>query len=221
MGNFDSYLTQGRSEYFQTENYENESYLMASNMTQALNMYGICFRFYIRTYDTKYDRVFGEDNNSHYIRYFDFMGVYELPSENKFFAQFGITHEEDVSIYATKLHFRTVSQDPSTKIEYVPKVGDLVESIYNKMIYEITSIPKITDFTYFKSANLIWEFTVKPFKEQKITADSDIDGTTLAQYADSNSDLFDVRNIVDSKKEDVLYKPKDGEQSIKNPFCSW
>lgn len=221
MSFLDEYLTQGRSEYFRTETYENEQFLMSSLMTQAFNMYGICMRYYIRTYDTTYDKIWAEDNNSRYVRYFDFMGMFELPSENKFFAMFGISQEEDVSIYATKLQFRTVSQDPETKLEYAPKVGDLIEVVYDKQIFEITSIPKITDFTYFKSANQIWEFTVKPFKEQKITAEDSIDGTTLAQYAKSNSDLFDIRNIVDSKKEDVVYKPKTGEESQKNPYATW
>ena len=221
MGNFDSYLTQGRSDFFHMEDYQNENYLMATNMTQALNMFGICFRYYVRTYDTSYDRVWAEDNNSHYTRYFDFMGIFELPTENKFFAQFGIKHDEDVSLYSTKLHMRVAAQDPVTKIEYIPKIGDLIEHKSDKFIYEITSIPKITDFTYFKSANLMWEFTLKPFKEQHITADDSIDGTTLAQYANSDSDLFDIRNIVDSKKEDVLYTPKAGEESIKNPYATW
>ena len=225
MGNFDRYLNTGRSEQFRLESsdYKAENFLVSSNIAQAFNMYGICFTFYIRTYDVTYDPIFGEDNNSRYVRSFPFMGMYQEPEENKFFSQFGMEQTDEVSIFVSKLHFRAASNDPTTKQEYIPRLGDLVEANGTKFLYEIVSIPKVTDFSYYQSLNIVWEFCVRPYKNEHLDIDGSIQGTTLNQDTDKESpaDIFDIRNIIDSKKESILYKPKPNESSQKNPFANW
>jgi hypothetical protein len=225
MGNFDSFLNNGRSEFFRFsgDDYKDENFLISSNIAQAFNNLGICFRYYIRTYDTKYDVIFGEDNNSRYERYFDFMGMYVAPEENKFFSQFGIEHNDDVSVFVSKLHFRAASNNPTTKQEYIPMLGDLIEAKGSKFLYEIVSIPKVTDFSYYQSLNIVWEFSVKPYKNEHIDISDDIKNTTLNTFTDKDghADIFDIRNIIDSKKEEILYTPKPLEGAQKNPFGNW
>ena len=225
MGNFDSFLNSGRSDFFHFsgDDYKGENFLISSNIAQAFNNLGMCFRFYVRTYDVDYDRIFGEDNNSRYVRYFDFMGMYQAPEENKFFTQFGIEQTDEVTIYVSKLHFRSASNDPKTKQEYIPKLGDLVEAKGTKFLYEIVSIPKVTDYSYYQSLNIVWEFCLRPYKNEHLDVDESIKNTTLNMMTDKDgtADIFDIRNIIDSKKEEILYKPKPTEENVKNPYASW
>jgi len=221
MGNFDNFLNAGRSEYFQYEkNYENENFIMSSNMMEAINNYGFCFKFYRRTYDTSYDRIWGEQTNSRYDRVFDFMGMYTAPPENKLFTKFGIELTDEVTVYASKLHFRSMSIDVDHREETIPKTGDIVEA-FNNCLYEITSIPKVTDFSYFRSSNLIWEFVMKPYSDELYKAEAEINGTTLQRMTQIETDLFDIAGVVEQKKEKVIYIPKPSDGVVQNPFSNW
>lgn len=221
MGNFDKYLNVGRSDHFQFEkNYENENFIMSSTMTEAINHYGFCFKYYRKTYDISYDRIWGEQTNSRYDRVFEFMGMYTAPPENKMFTKFGIELTDEVTVYATKLHFRSASIDVTHREECIPKTGDIIEA-FNSCLYEITSIPKVTDFSYFRSSNLIWEFVMKPYSDELYEADVEINGTTLQRMTQIETDLFDIAGVVEQKKEKVIYAPKAGEAPQKSPFQNW
>lgn len=227
MGILSKFLDSERSPYFQFENnYSSENFIKGSQITEAINNYGLCFRYYVRTYDLTYDRIFGEDNNSRYVRYFDFMAINEMPSENKFFSKFGMEQTDEISVFCTKMHFQVASNDPTTKQEYVPKLGDIIELRFTQFLYEIVSLPKVTDYTYFQSTNVIWEFVVRPYKNEHIEVDptSDIKNTTINKNTDGGTidpDIFDIRNIIDTKKEEILYNPKQTEHATLNPYANW
>jgi len=220
---FGEELRRGRSEYFKFESdeYKPANYVMASNAALAINSLGLCMTYYIRTYDPKYDPIWGEDNNSRFIRKFETMARLHTPDENKFFSKFGIEQNDDITLFISKLHFREASQDPITREEYIPKLADIIEVNFSKMLYEITSIPKITDFTYFQSPSMFWEVVVRPYKDEKITVDDGIIDTSLSMTSNLDFDIFQVNNTVEVKKEDVVFVPTKTEQSKQIPYESW
>lgn len=201
---------------FETSEYNDASEAMSINMVQAINTYGMCFRYYVRTYDTKYDTIWGEDNNSRYERMFDFIGMYSSPTENVFFSKFGIEQSDDVKINVSKKHFEVASNN------YSPKTGDVIERLSDHVLFEVLSVPAVNDYTYFQRPKFIWEIVVKTFKDEAIQPTIGIAGSTLdVQTHKANSDIFDIRNIIDTKKDEVLYQPKDGEKPIQNPYANW
>ena len=207
-----------RSDYFrfETPEYNDASDVLSINMAQAINTYGLCFRYYVRTYDTKYDMIWGEDNNSRYVRTFDFMGMYSSPDENVFFTKFGIDQNDDIKIHVVKRHFEAVSN------QYPPKTGDVIERLSDNVLFEVLSVPPVNDFTYFQRPKHIWEIIIKTYKDESIIANPVLSATTLAtQTHQADSDIFDVRNIIDTKKDEVLYQPKPGEKPQQNPYANW
>ena len=79
---FDDFTHLPSSQFFNhfNNNYNNESMLYELLMTEAFNLHGVKMNYYVTSYDTKYDKLFGEDNNRRFIRRFEFMGNLVLPA---------------------------------------------------------------------------------------------------------------------------------------------
>ena len=189
-------------------------------VTEAYNKHGICMEYYIATYDKRYDRIWGEDNDRRFERYFDTMVYFQLPREEKMWTKFGIEGSDNFSMWVSKRHFRAASNNPLTKQEYIPKMGDVIRSKYNNYFYEIVEIKEDTGL-WLQSKQHMWEFVVRVFKDEHISLTSETSASAISAYTDKDSDVFDIRNVIDVEKEDVVYKPKSGEQSSNDPFGNW
>jgi len=163
--NFDNFSRVNNTEYFNHRNpiYDNERKLYDLIVTEAYNLHGISMTYFVVSYNTQYDKIFGEDNDRRVERKFDFQ-IYmeELPTETKSFSALGINTTDVVKGFVSIRHFEvasTFSVDgpyddtgisgiyPSVK----PKAGDIVRLSLNELedvkretrLYE--EIPNVDD----------------------------------------------------------------------------
>jgi len=206
--------------------YNNERRLFDKVISESIKQHGVCLDYYVTSHDVSYDKVWGEDNNRRMIRKFQFNGFYTLPIEEKVWGKFGITGMDTFSMFVSKLHFEGVSKynfDRTVRQyeSYVPMVGDLIRADYNKYIYEITEVKEETSM-FLLSKQHVWEFVVKPFKDEKISIDvGDVTMEEIRPYTDKDSDIFDVTDKIDEKKTDVLYIPKPTEKPSGDVLGGW
>jgi hypothetical protein len=221
MGNFDDF-SKDQNPYFDVSSpaYDNDKNLMAVMVNEVFNKFGVCMEYYITTYDTNYDRVWGEDNNRFYIRNFEFMGKYELPREDKIWSKFGIEGSDEVTIWISKRHFTAASIDPNNGISYVrPQIGDIIKADFSNYFYEITEVAEDTG-QYFQSNQFIWELSVRTMKDENISTSPELSASDIASVTNLN-DIFNIDNSVDVEKEPILYKPQKGEKPKEDPFGNW
>jgi hypothetical protein len=194
--------------------YNQERRLFSNILTEAYNMRGITLDYYITSYDTSYDSIFGEDNNRRFIRTFKFRGFYTLPKEEKLWSKFGIEGLDQFSIYVSKLHFRDNSQN------YIPRIGDILIANYNKYIYEIVDV-KEESAQYLLSKQHSWEFIVKQFKDERVQTTAATSGTYIQDYTNKSNDIFDIKVPVETKNEEIKYVPRRIEKPSNDPFNGW
>jgi len=221
MGNFDDF-SKDQNPYFDVSSpaYNNDKSLMAVMVNEVFNKFGVCMEYYITTYDTNYDRVWGEDNNRFYIRNFEFMCKYELPREDKIWSKFGIEGSDEVTIWISKRHFTTASIDPNNGVSYVrPQIGDIIKADFSNYFYEITEVAEDTG-QYFQSNQFIWELSVRAMKDENISTSQELSASDISKVTNLN-DLFNIDNDVDIEKESVIYIPEKGEKPKDDPFGNW
>jgi len=200
--------------------YDNDKNLMAITINEAFNKYGVCMEYYITTYDTNYDRIWGEDNNRFYIRSFEFMGKYELPREDKIWTKFGIEGTDEVTLWVSKRHFQAASIDPKDGVSYVrPQIGDIIKADFSNYFYEITEVAEDTGL-YLQSNQFIWTLTVRTMKDEYISTSPELSASDIASVTNLN-DIFNIDNTIDVEKEPILYKPEKGEKPKNDPFANW
>ena len=208
--------------------YNNERELFDLFLTEAYNKHGVCMSYYITTYDANYERIFGEDNDRRFVRKFEFMSYFTLPREERLWSKFGIEGMDQFSMYASKRHFRTASTYDYTKTSagiytpYIPKIGDIIMSDYAQYVYEIAEVKEEIGM-YLLSKQHVWEFIVRPFRDEHIAVPADISATMpeMNRMTNKPQDIYDVRGQVNTRKVPVKYNPKPGELPNQNPFGNW
>lgn len=221
MANFDSF-PQGRNPYFDFRNpaYDREKNLFSLWATEAINKYGVCMEFYQTTYDTKYDPIWGEDNNRRFVKKFDVMVYYQLPREEKMWTKFGIENMDTFSMWVSKRHFDAASNSPGGGAKVIPKMGDIIMAKYNDYVYEITEIAEEVSM-FLQSKEHIFEFIVKPFKDEGIALANDLSASSLSAFTNKDEDIFDIANDIDVAKEDIIYDPPPEEKPSDDPWGNW
>ena len=221
MGNFDNFSrTQNQYFNFNSEAYNNDKSLIAVMINEVYNKYGVCMEYYITTYDTNYDRIFGEDNNRRYMRNFKFNGYFNTPKEDKMWSKFGIEGTDEVIIWVSKRHFEVASVDSVSGISYMrPQIGDVLKSEYNTYFYEIVEVAEDSG-QYLQSNQYIWELTVRPMKDEFIDIADGCKNSDIVNVTNIN-DIFNIDNNIDVEKENVVYKPIRGEKPKNDPFANW
>jgi len=209
------------------QDYNNEKFLFDSVITEAYNKHGVCMTYYVTTYNTDYDKIFGEDRNRRFTRKFSIMSFFNLPREEKLWTKFGIQGMDNFSMFVSKLHFKEASRyNPSQTYtgysSYIPKQGDVIASEYNKYIYEIVEVKEEIGM-YLLSKQHVWELIVKPFKDELIALDPSTSATMtyIKDYTNKETDVFDVKDDVNDKKSDIIYDPKPSECEPDDPFGGW
>jgi len=207
-------------------NYNNERELFDVLVTEAYNKHGVCMDYYVTSYDKSYDKIWGEDNNRRYERRFQIMAFFNLPREEKLWSKFGIEGMDSFSIYVSKRHFWESSQyndiqtNPKAFAPYIPKAGDYIFAKYNKYCYEIVEV-KDEIMMNLLSKQHVWEFLVKPFKDEKIATTSITSAAPIADFTNKKTDKFDIKQTIDDKKTSVNYQPKPNECESRDPWANW
>lgn len=221
MGIYDDF-SKDQNPYFDVSSpsYNNDKNLIAVVVNEAINKYGVCMEYYVTTYDTSYDKIWGEDNNRHYIRKFEFMSKYELPKEDKIWTKFGIENSDQITLWVSKRHFQAASIDPITRISYNrPQIGDIIKANFSNYFYEITEVAEDTGM-YFQSNQYIWELTVRTMKNENISTTPTLSASDI--YTSTNlDDIFGIDNEIDVEKESIIYKQQKGEKPKDDPFGVW
>jgi len=171
MGNFDDFDRE-KNEYFQFQSsaYDNERQLYDSMLAECYNIHGVEMVYYILTFDTSYNKIWGEDNDRRYERCFAFMSLLELPKEDNNTTPFGLEPFDLVQVNVSKKHFENASlRDSNGYLQpqlsaYKPKVGDIIKSVYANYYYEIVDLTH--EDTMFLQHKHSWTFLVKPYKNE-------------------------------------------------------
>lgn len=194
--------------------YDNDRDLAAVLNMEKWNMYGVKVIFYKTTYDVTRDKVFGEDMDRHITDEWNLMSYFQLPKENKIWSKFGIEGVNDFSIFLSKLHFKINADD------YIPRIGDLILTPYNNVLYEIAEVKEESQM-FMLSKQYVWELIVKRAKiENELSVSPSLSASPISKFY-KVEDIMDIRDDVDVEKEDVIYDPRPGEKPNDDPFGNW
>jgi hypothetical protein len=197
-----------------TSAYDNDRELAAYTLMEKWNMYGVKLTYFQVTYNTNYDRIWGEDGDRHIIKSWDVMSYFELPKENKIWSKFGIEGVNDFSVFMSKMHFKYKTDN------YIPLIGDIILSQYNDMYYEITEVKEQAPL-FMLSQQYAWELIVRKMKiEQDVSVAPSLSASPITSIF-KVSDIFNIDNNIDVEKEPILYKQEKGEKPQQNPFGVW
>lgn len=214
------------------QDYDNERELYRDLTTEAYNRFGVCLTYYIVSYDPKYDKIWGEDNNRRFIRKFELMGFYPLQTEEKMWTKFAIQGIDEFSIFISKDHFRVACTYGDRRVVgnigkntypiYVPKEGDVVQSMYNKYLYEITNVKEEALMIHLNK-RYVWELVVRPYMDEHLSLDPTTSASmgTVSAFVNTTPDIFNIANEVQSAADINSYKPKSCERPPKDPFGGW
>jgi hypothetical protein len=214
------------------QDYNNERELYRDLVTEAYNRFGVCMTFYVLSYDTQYDKIYGEDNDRRFVRKFDIMAFYPLQTEEKLWTKFAVAGVDEFSLFVSKDHFREASTygdakapgniGPNTYPVYIPKNGDVVQSQYNGYLYEIANVKEEAMMIHLNK-RYVWEFVVRPFMDEHLSLDPVTSAamSEVAKFINVKPDIFDVHNEAISAAAAVAYTPKSCERPPRDPFGGW
>lgn len=215
-----------------SQDYSNERQLYRLMLTEAYNQHGVCLEYFIVSYDTQYDRIWGEDNDRRFIRRFDMMAYYPLNTEEKLWTKFAIEGIDNFSMFVSKDHFREactygdtrVAGDigPNTYSKYVPKTGDVLRSKYNDYLYEIITVKEESMMLHLDK-HYVWELIVRPFKDQfiKLDATTSASMNNVSAFTNQDTDLYNISADIFSAVSAVEYDPKSCERNPRDPYAGW
>ena len=195
--------------------YQPERELFADLQMEKYNKFGINTTYYRLEYDLVNGKPLCEDDNGIIVNHWDNVMVdYKTMRESKMWQLPGIEYAESFEMNLSKKHFDSMSGG------IIPQTGDIIHVHYTNMLYEILDKNE-EKASLFLSKMYNWEFTVKPLSKKRMYsfADSQI-GTHLYDVV-KKRDVLDVAGVVETKVQNVQYKPKNTENSIKNPFAGY
>lgn len=216
-------------------------------LAEGYNNFGVPMVYYVVSYDTTQDEIFGEDNVRNAERKFSVMAYYELPREEELWTKFGIEGIDNFHMYLSKKSFEAesttalvtsgayslafssafdrvgVDNDNGTLVydtypSYIPKVGDIIKAEYNDYYYEIVDVGEESEM--FLQSKHSWDFIVRPYKDEHVTVSGTLSGDDLSNFT-SQDDMLEINDVVDTKKDGVLYEPPGTEEDPNDPFGTW
>ena len=209
------------------DQYFSERRLFDLWITEAYNKHGVSMIYYPVSFDTNYDKLYGEDLDRKVIRKFDLMVFYTLPRVEKLWSKFGIEGMDNFSMFCGKKHFQIASQYEYTQTSaaysaYVPKIGDIIRAKYNNYYYEIIDI-KEESGQYLQSPQHLWEFLVKPYRDTRLglsaTTSGSMSGTgDIGTIVNRTPDIFDIKTDIAQKVSAIDYTPEPCESPDVNQF---
>ncbi len=214
-------------QFFQEEriDYNREKTLFSLLATEAINLKGVPMIYYVNSFNTSRDRLFGEDNRRNIVRNFNIKAYYELPNEENIWSGFhGIEGIDNFSIQISMRHFDIASQynTEGTRLihpTYRPKQGDYLKAMYNDYFYEIVSVKQQKG--QFHKTQHLWDLTVRPMRDESLNVSASIAEDDDIRNFNAVNDIFDISATIDIEKEPLLYDPPSSEQSPDPLFGSW
>ena len=215
MSMLPSYMTQKCSSL-----YNGERELLQVINQEAITKFGIPIEYYYLGYDEDrrdVDYIFGEHEDRSVLDVWDdIMFWYKLQRENRIWTKFGIDANDSFSILVPKAHFMHVTGG------YFPQAGDVFIEKSTGRIFEILEREEGEPMaTYYQSRQYNWELKVTLYTREEFLGFNDkTKNTALAKHMKAK-DNFNIKDVVDVKKVNAVYKPKAGEEPQKNTFATW
>jgi hypothetical protein len=104
---------------------------------------------------------------------------------------------------------------------YVPKTGDILQSKFNKYLYELVTVKEESMMIHL-SKRYVWEFIIKPYIDEHHTFD-DAAGTSLDNikpFVDA-TDILKVNAEAQVAAANVDYVPRSCEYPPRDPNSGW
>ena len=206
--------------------YDSDKELYRNLLAEGLNIYGTPMTYYVVTFDTSYDLLFGEDNNRRIARKFPIMARFDLPKEVDAYAKFGLENLDNFEMFVSKKHFSTASKyntdgtslyPPETATSATsayssvrPKFGDIIKGDYNDIYYEVVDVGEEEEM--FLQTKHSWRFLVRIFRDDKLSlsATTSANMTEISAVSDID-DIFEVNDYLTSASESIIYTCASGE----------
>jgi len=214
--NSDSALPSGYFNYTQSA-YDNESELYEILITDMYNQNNLSADYYESTFDTSYDKLFGEDGDRYFKQKFTIILHGELPKEEQLWSRFGIEGIDNFQMFCTKRHFSAASL-ADTGDTVIPKVGDVIYTSYNNRIYEIRDVGQEEEMLHQRKHT--WVFTLSPFTDTNISLSADTSATMgdISAFTNQDIDDFDISEFIDNELSAFDY---DDSSETESPDSIW
>ena len=210
--------------------YNADKDLYKNLQAEAFNIYGTPMVYYVVSYDTSYDRLFGEDNDRRIARKFPIHAVFDLPKEEDAFEKFGLENLDNFEMHVNKKHFEYASKyntsgvalyPPETATSAIsaygsvsPKVGDMMKADYSDVFYEIVSVHQEEEM--FLQDKHSFKFQVRVFRDDTLNLSATTSAAMTEISAVSNiDDILEINDYITSAKDDILYTCASGEATDK------
>lgn len=221
-----SYMPNDFFQFHQNKRYDADRNLYSDLLAEGFNMYGTPMMYYVVTYDTDYDVLFGEDNNKRIYRKFPVKAMYELPLEEDMYQQFGLEGLDNFEIHISKKHFIQASQYDTSGVAlypkqfnqgktsaydvYVPQEGDILRAEYNNTYYEVMYVHD--EEQQFLQGKHAWKLRVRVFRDEHLSFTSATSGAMTDISAVSNiDDTTEINDYITSAFDDIKYTSGIGE----------
>jgi hypothetical protein len=222
------YIHKGQSKY------NTDRTLLDMLNSEFVNQQGMVGEYYVTTYDTEHDNLYGEDNDRKYVRVFDFMFFTEEMFEPDFSNNmWGIWADNTNQIDVAKVGFLEASKFGSGNTEedkleegytrrddlifneYQPHIGDYIRVKNVNLYYEINNVKN--RYTSLQGTSF-WQLTLLPMKDNQDTSVSDENGmeNELQNIATNSTkeedhDLFNMNNYPKEEGQEANVSNKDDE----------
>lgn len=199
--------------------YDRERELIKVTQMEAYNMWGAPVYFYKTSYDTNYNKIWGEDRDRYVIQYWpEVMAYFTFPREDKLWTKFGIEGMENLTLFVSKEHFEYKTSG------YIPRMGDLLQTEYNSNVYEIVEVKEESGM-YLLAKQYTWEIIVRPFKDEMLVLSGDTSASPLSAFSNlpSDLDIFDIKSNIDTEiqKGEIIYVPEPEEKPSNDPWGNY
>jgi len=219
-------------QFYENKRYDADRNLYKNMQAEAFNIYGCAMMYYIVTYDTSYDPLFGEDNNKRIYRRFPIKAVFDLPKEEDEFSKFGLENLDNIEMHVSKKHFEVMSKYDTSGVNIypvqfnegktnvydaiLPSVGDIIKSEYNNVYYEVLVLHKQEEM--FLQDNHSWKLTVRVFNDETLTLTPATSAAMTEISAVSNiEDILEVNDYITSADIPIQYTCATSEASSNQP----
>jgi len=234
-GIFDVVNVAWQSPYFQYKTnpcYANEKLLYSHLETEAFDNYGIKYMYYAMDFNEKRDRLFGEDMDRYCQRKFIVMAyIAQLPPLIPQFALLGIINPDIITIYITISHFNqasTLTYEDDSLIKpqrfppMVPRQGDYIKSVYNKVFYEIINVRDSEESSQFHETKTTYTLNVRVWKNNNFDV-SATEGVPTSSLFDISAvmhqpDFLATNDEISIEDDFIKYEQKAGEIDPTDPF---
>lgn len=150
---------------------EQEYVLFDSVVCEKTDISGFPILYYVKVDLDESDYLYGEDQNEKFTEGYYTKFTYEPSEEVEILSAFGITSDDTLQYaqFPKTIFWRDVErnylQEYIEETEIVPKVGDVVNTLWNNKLYQIVEVG--SEQNIFQGKKLIWELILRPYKHSE------------------------------------------------------